>query len=193
VSDLGLRTTRDSSDFPEVIEAAKQASAHEFITAKPLQYATFTGATGLSQLSGGQKQRVAIARALVRDPRIFIGDEATSALDSKSEREVQAALDALFARSRAAGVERTTVLVAHRLSTIAEADQIFVLERGHLAEKGRHRELLSREGGLYRRLAMAQDDAALHLDEAQHRRHGADGAAAGGAAAAADGGEAPAL
>ena len=125
---------------------------------RPTGYATFVGATGLSQLSGGQKQRVAIARALMRDPRVFVGDEATSALDSKSEREVQAALDRIFEQSRREGTNRTSIVVAHRLSTVRDVDTIVVMERGHLLEQGSHTELIARAGSLYAELARAQDD-----------------------------------
>jgi ABC-type multidrug transport system fused ATPase/permease subunit len=112
------------------------------------------------RLSGGQKQRIAIARALLRDPRLLVLDEATSALDAESEALVQKALDALLA---AGG--RTVVLVAHRLSTVAGADQIAVLDGGAVAERGTHAELAARQGGVYARLVARQLAAQANLLE----------------------------
>lgn len=131
----------------EVIQAAKKANIHNFITSLPLGYATPLGDKG-TQLSGGQKQRVAIARALVRNPRILLLDEATSALDMESEKVVQEALDA-------AQEGRTCVTIAHRLTTIVDADVIFVIEKGKVAEKGSHKELLEQKG-LYHALYTLQ-------------------------------------
>jgi len=110
---------------------------------------------GSSRLSGGQKQRVAIARALIRKPAIFIGDEATSALDTQSEKEVQRALDEMLAESKRRSLNRTSLFVAHRLSTIRDADKIVVLEDGRLVEEGTHTALMAR-GNLYAGLARAQ-------------------------------------
>jgi ATP-binding cassette, subfamily B (MDR/TAP), member 1 len=121
-----------------VEQAAKVASAHDFISALPQGYQTTAGAKG-SKLSGGQKQRIAIARALVAEPKILVLDEATSALDTKTEASVQAALNA-SSRSR------TTILVAHRLSTVREADNIVVMKAGTVVEQGTHTELLKRRG-----------------------------------------------
>ncbi|THD22897.1 ATP binding cassette subfamily B MDR TAP [Fasciola hepatica] len=134
----------------EVIEAAKQANAHDFIVKLPEGYQTRINqnATGLSV---GQKQRIAIARALVRDPRILILDEATSALDSQSETLVQAAINR-------ACVGRTVIMVAHRLSTVRNADRIVVLDRGRVSEMGTHTEL-AQAGGLYATLLNAQQHA----------------------------------
>ncbi|WP_229427227.1 ABC transporter ATP-binding protein [Massilia atriviolacea] len=125
----------------EVKAAAALAYAHDFISAFPDGYDTVVGERG-AQLSGGQKQRIAIARALLRDPRILILDEATSALDSASELQVQRALDTLMQG-------RTTIIIAHRFSTIVKADRILVLEQGRLAQHGTHAQLVAQQEGLY--------------------------------------------
>lgn len=125
----------------EVVAAAEAANAHGFIAALPDGYDTVVGERG-SRLSGGQKQRVAIARAVVKDPRLLLLDEATSALDVESARVVQEALDRVM-------VGRTTVVVAHRLSTIRGADVIAVLKDGAVLEKGRHEELMQVKDGAY--------------------------------------------
>ncbi len=129
-----LRYGRPSASLDEVVEAAKAAQAHKFILALPDGYKTIVGERGY-RLSGGQRQRLALARALVKEPEILILDEATSALDSESEKLIQQALEK-FQK------ERTVIVVAHRLSTIAEADQILVLERGEVVEHGTHNSLL---------------------------------------------------
>jgi ATP-binding cassette subfamily B protein len=118
--------------------AARAAQIHDFITTLPDRYDTLVGERGL-KLSGGEKQRVAIARMVLKDPPILIFDEATSALDSRTERMIQAAL-----RRLSSG--RTTLIIAHRLSTVVDADQILVLEQGRVVEQGRHRQLLARHG-----------------------------------------------
>lgn len=125
----------------EIIEATKAANAHNFISALPHGYETSVGERGL-QLSGGQKQRIAIARAILKDPKILLLDEATSALDAESERVVQDALDRVMG-------ERTTVVVAHRLTTIKGADIIAVVKNGVIAEKGRHEVLMKINDGVY--------------------------------------------
>lgn len=122
----------------EVEAAAKSANAHTFVTALPMGYDTHVGEKGL-QMSGGQKQRIAIARAILKDPRILLLDEATSALDAASERVVQEALDRLMKG-------RTTVIVAHRLSTVRDADSIAVVYGGCLIEQGNHDELMEKNG-----------------------------------------------
>ena len=130
----------------EVERAAKLAHAHDFISKLPEGYGTvYVAQDGGGSMSGGQKQRVAIARALIRDPSLLLLDEATSALDTRSERAVQAALDD-------AKKGRTTVTVAHRLSTVRDADVIFVMDRGRLVEAGSHEALLAK-GGVYANLA----------------------------------------
>lgn len=157
-----------STTFPppsdDILAAAKFANATEYIEAFPDQYATFCGTRG-NQLSGGQKQRIAIARALLRDPSCLLLDEATAALDSQSEAVVQAALDAVLESAKEKALKnedgilipgRTTLVIAHRLSTLAKADRIIVLEKGYVVEDGSHNELMSKEGGKYKALALAQ-------------------------------------
>jgi subfamily B ATP-binding cassette protein MsbA len=130
---------------PEDVErAARMAHAHEFISAMPQGYGTMVGEKGVL-LSGGQRQRIAIARAFLKDAPILILDEATSALDPESEREVQRALDTLMGIG-APGGPRTTLVIAHRLSTVRHADRIVVLAGGRIVETGRHEELLDRRG-----------------------------------------------
>jgi ATP-binding cassette subfamily B protein len=127
----------DASD-EQVEDAARAAHIHDFIAALPEGYDSPVGERGL-KLSGGEKQRVAIARALLKNPAILIFDEATSALDSKSERAIQAELDRIQQG-------RTTLVIAHRLSTIMNADQILVMDAGHIIERGTHAELLALNG-----------------------------------------------
>ncbi|MBT3302233.1 MAG: ATP-binding cassette domain-containing protein [Bacteroidetes bacterium] len=132
----------------EIVEAAKKANCWEFVEKFPEKLDTIVGERG-TQLSGGQRQRVAIARAILKDPKILILDEATSSLDSESERLVQNALEVLMQG-------RTSIVIAHRLSTVRAADQIIVLDQGHLAEKGTHDELMQVESGIYRNLSELQ-------------------------------------
>ncbi|HCD2093980.1 TPA: SAV1866 family putative multidrug efflux ABC transporter [Staphylococcus aureus] len=131
---LGRPTATDE----EVVEAAKMANAHDFIMNLPQGYDTEVGERGV-KLSGGQKQRLSIARIFLNNPPILILDEATSALDLESESIIQEALDVL-------SKDRTTLIVAHRLSTITHADKIVVIENGHIVETGTHRELMSKQG-----------------------------------------------
>jgi len=127
----------------EIERAARAANAHEFIAALPDGYDAIVGERGV-KLSGGQRQRIAIARAILKDPRLLILDEATSALDNHSEALVQEALERLM-------IGRTTIMIAHRLTTVERADKIVVLDRGRVVEEGTHADLLAR-GGLYQRL-----------------------------------------
>jgi ABC-type multidrug transport system fused ATPase/permease subunit len=139
----------DPSASAEAIEAAaKQANAWEFISRFPEGLNTIVGERGV-QLSGGQRQRIAIARAVLRNPRILILDEATSALDSESERLVQDALDKLM-------LGRTSIVIAHRLSTVRRADLILVMDKGRIVEEGTHEELMERAEGLYKGLSELQ-------------------------------------
>ncbi|CAM6016899.1 unnamed protein product [Sphagnum balticum] len=139
---------RDGATESEVIEAAKAANAHSFISGLPDGYQTEVGERGV-QLSGGQKQRVAIARAVLKDPEILLLDEATSALDAQSEKVVQEALDRLM-------LGRTTVVVAHRLSTIRNTHSIAVIHEGQIVEQGSHQTLMSKVGGTYAQLISLQ-------------------------------------
>ncbi|XP_009113714.1 ABC transporter B family member 14 [Brassica rapa] len=144
-----IKYGNENASEAEIIEAAKAANAHEFISRMEEGYRTHVGEKGV-QLSGGQKQRVAIARAVLKDPSVLLLDEATSALDTTSEKLVQEALDKLMKG-------RTTVLVAHRLSTIRKADTIAVLHKGRVVEKGSHRELVSKSDGFYKKLTSLQE------------------------------------
>lgn len=129
---------RPDASTEAVYAAAKSAHIHDFIESLPEKYDTIVGERGL-KLSGGEKQRVAIARTILKNPAILIFDEATSALDSQSEKRIQAELKRI-------AQNRTTLTIAHRLSTIADADQILVMERGHIIERGTHQQLLAAKG-----------------------------------------------
>ena len=143
----------------EVEDAARAAHIHDFIIRLPDAYDTQVGERGL-KLSGGEKQRVAIARALLKNPRILIFDEATSALDSQSEKSIQAELDRIQ-------VGRTTLSIAHRLSTVMNADVILVMDDGRIVERGRHAELLA-AGDLYANM--------WRLQQEERNAEGAEGA-----------------
>jgi ATP-binding cassette subfamily B protein len=142
---------RPGASRAEIEDAARFARIHDFVARLPDGYDTVVGERGL-KLSGGEKQRVAIARVILKAPEILIFDEATSALDTKTEREIQASLAEV-----AAG--RTTLIIAHRLSTIVDADQILVLDNGHIVERGHHRELIAL-GGVYATMWARQQEAA---------------------------------
>ena len=145
-----IRYGRPGASTAQVEAAARTANAHTFIESFPQRYQTMVGERGV-QLSGGQKQRVAIARAVLKDPRILVLDEATSALDAESEHLVKEALDRLMKG-------RTTLIIAHRLSTVKDADRVVVLDGGRIVQSGRHAVLL-REDGLYRKLVERQFDS----------------------------------
>ncbi|XP_051133578.1 putative multidrug resistance protein [Andrographis paniculata] len=142
---------KEGASMEEVEKAAKAANAHDFIVTLPDAYETHVGQFGV-QLSGGQKQRIAIARALIRDPRVLLLDEATSALDTESEQIVQKAIDQ-------ASKGRTSIIVAHRLSTIRMANLIVVLNSGKVVESGSHNELMQLHGGEYVKMVELQESA----------------------------------
>ena len=142
-----IRYGRPGATDSEVEDAARAANAHEFIEGFPEGYQTLVGERGV-RLSGGQKQRVAIARALLKDPRVLVLDEATSALDAESEHLVQEALGRLMRG-------RTTLVIAHRLSTVQDADRVLVLDGGRVVQQGRHQDLVHADG-LYRQLVQRQ-------------------------------------
>lgn len=139
--------SKPDATFEEVVQAAKIADCHDFVTRLPDGYNTYVGEKGYS-LSGGERQRVAIARAILRDPKILILDEATASLDTQTEKQIQTALNRLVKG-------RTTIAIAHRLSTLSSADRLIVLDKGKVAEIGTHTELMGRKG-VYYRLVMAQ-------------------------------------
>ncbi|UCA45071.1 ABC transporter ATP-binding protein [Pseudochrobactrum sp. XF203] len=143
-----IRYGRPDATEEEIIEAAKLANAHEFIIRQPQGYDSPVGENGVT-LSGGQRQRLSIARAIVRNAPILLLDEATSALDNDSEKRVQQALETIMK-------DRTTIVIAHRLSTVVSADKIIVMEAGNIVEEGRHTDLISIENGIYARFYQLQ-------------------------------------
>jgi ATP-binding cassette subfamily B protein len=146
-----IRYGRPDASDAEVHDAARAAHIHDFIVTLPAGYQTMVGERGL-KLSGGEKQRVAIARALLKNPRILIFDEATSALDSRAEKAIQAELERI-------SQGRTTLVIAHRLSTVMDADQILVLQAGRIVERGTHAQLLEAQGEYARMWALQQEQA----------------------------------
>jgi ATP-binding cassette subfamily B protein len=138
------------ASLDEIITSAKAANAHDFIVGFPDGYDTMVGERGHT-LSGGERQRISIARAILNNPRILILDEATSSVDTETEKLIQEALDRLVA-------SRTTIAIAHRLSTLRKADRLVVLEKGKIIEQGTHEELTHKEGGLYAKLIRMQDE-----------------------------------
>lgn len=150
-----IRYGNPSATMEEVKQAARLAQAEEFILQQPQGYDTPVGESG-STLSGGQRQRLSIARAVVRDAPVLLLDEATSALDNESEKLVQAALETVMKG-------RTTIVIAHRLSTVVNADTIVVLDEGRLIEKGTHKQLVARKNGVYARFYRLGDGTGLEL------------------------------
>jgi len=158
-----IRYGRPEASDAEVVEAARAAHIHDFIESLPAKYETAVGERGL-KLSGGEKQRVAIARALLKNPRILIFDEATSALDSRAEKAIQAELERI-ARGR------TTLVIAHRLSTVMDADLILVLSHGRVVERGTHLQLIEEKGEYAKmwELQREAEEARAVLDDAETR------------------------
>ncbi|KAG2646569.1 putative multidrug resistance protein isoform X2 [Panicum virgatum] len=152
-----IKFGKEDATEEEVTAAAKAANAHGFISQLPRGYDTQVGERGI-QMSGGQKQRIAIARAILKSPKILLLDEATSALDSNSERAVQEALESV-------SVDRTTIMVAHRLSTIRNADMIVVMQSGEVKELGTHYELNAQENGIYSSLVRLQQTTDVGMTE----------------------------
>ena len=146
-----IRYAKPDASFEEVIRAAKLSGAHDFIIKLPDAYNTKIG-LGFKDLSGGEKQRLSIARAILRDPKILILDEATAAMDTETEKKIQDALSELTRN-------KTTIMIAHRLSTLRDADELIVIEEGKVAERGTHKELLEMEGGVYNKLYTLQAEA----------------------------------
>ena len=146
-----IRYAKPEASFEEVVQAAKFAGAHEFIMKLPDAYHTRIG-FGYQDLSGGERQRLSIARAILKDPKILILDEATAAMDTGTERKIQEALTQLIKG-------KTTIMIAHRLSTLRDADQLIVIEHGKVAESGTHEELLAKEDGVYKKLFDLQMEA----------------------------------
>ena len=152
----GIAFGTPDATLEQIMDAARSGNAHGFICRKPDGYDSRVGERG-GQLSAGEKQRLAIARAILRNPRILILDEATSAVDSETEKQIQEALQRLVR-------DRTTFAIAHRLSTLRDADRLIVLEEGRIKEIGTHRELMDKEDGLFRRLVDIQQQTSAIIE-----------------------------
>lgn len=146
-----IRYAKPDATFEEVVTAAKLSGAHDFIIKLPDGYNTKIG-FGYNDLSGGEKQRLSIARAILRDPKILILDEATAAMDTETEKRIQNAITELTKN-------KTTIMIAHRLSTLRDADELVVIEHGKVAERGTHKELLAMDEGVYKKLYTLQEEA----------------------------------
>jgi len=150
-----IRYGQKTASLAEVVDAAKAAKVHEFVRKLPNGYDTIVGERGHT-LSGGERQRVSIARALLQDPKLLILDEATSAVDTETEHKIQEALDVLVKG-------RTTIAIAHRLSTLRNADRLLVIKDGEIAEIGTHDELLEKENGIYKKLYKLQSERDVEI------------------------------
>ncbi|OUM61959.1 hypothetical protein PIROE2DRAFT_54498 [Piromyces sp. E2] len=166
-----IRYGKPDATMEEVYEAARLANIHDFIMSLPEQYNTITGGYGNCRLSGGQKQRIAIARAMIKNPKLLLLDEATSALDAENEAAVQAALDK-------ASQGRTTITIAHRMSTIRDADVIVVMKEGKIVEQARryqnksaHEQLLSQQGEYYQMVLMGENKSRVNMDDVKKYIH----------------------
>jgi ATP-binding cassette subfamily B protein len=153
-----IRYARPEATIEDVLNAAKAANAHDFIVNLPDGYETIVGA-GSRSLSGGEQQRISIARALLLDPSILILDEATAAMDTETERLIQDALNILVKG-------RTTIVIAHRLSTLRECNYLFAIENGEIAEEGTHTQLLAKKG-IYHRMYTLQSEAMKRVIQGQ--------------------------
>ncbi len=146
-----IRYAKPDASYEEVVTAAKLSGAHDFIIKLPDAYNTKIG-FGYKDLSGGERQRLSIARAILRDPKILILDEATAAMDTETEKKIQNAITELTK-------DKTTIMIAHRLSTLRDADELIVIENGKVAERGTHKDLLAMEEGVYKKLYTLQEEA----------------------------------